>query len=305
MERGDTALQTGQYEEAIRIYGEILAKRPDHAGLWLRKASALVALDRYEEALEAYDRAGTIHPLDPAVWIGKAMVLDEIGRHDEAAASLARAEEIDPDHPYLQQAKQVLSPMESDPDDPDALIREGLTHHRRREFTEALSAFEKELSIRKNKRAALLRCDTLIKVRRYTDAVAATSEGRRIWPDEPGFLQICGAALTELERYEEAIPILAKSIEEGSRSGYAWHYQGRALMGAGRHEEALGSFDTALTLTPENSNTWFYRSFVLRTLGRRDEATASLREAERLDPENIRLTLSRYMQMIAEKGKLV
>lgn len=108
IEQGEEALNAGRYEEVLRIYDEILKKRPDHAGFWMKRAAALVCLERDQEALESFDRSIAIHPLDPAVWIGRAVLLHEMGRGEEAADSLAKAEEIDPGRPALQEAQERL-----------------------------------------------------------------------------------------------------------------------------------------------------------------------------------------------------
>ncbi|RQD83964.1 MAG: tetratricopeptide repeat protein [Methanocalculus sp. MSAO_Arc2] len=175
----------------------------------------------------------------------------------------------------------------------DTWIREGVRHHKRRRYGKALTIFEKVLRAGSNKEASLLRCDTLVMLRRFHEAIQAASEGEKIWPEEIGFAQIAGAALVELGRPEEALALLAPALARNPESGYAWHFHGRALMGCRQYDEALISFDTALIYTPENANTWFYRGYALNSLGRKGEAKASIAEALRLDPGNVLLTLSR------------
>ena len=278
IERAEIALNTGKYEEALRTYDEILKKRPDHAGFWMKRAAALVCLERDQEAIESFDRSIAIHPLDAATWISRGVLLHEMGRGEEAAASLAKAEEIDSDHPSLRNARERL----------------------KKPVISSVSGLKTDQDPRNSKREFLLWCDSLKQARRFDEALRAAEEGRKRWPGDLNFQNIMGAALVELGRPEEALPLFEHSLSLDPESGYAWHFHGRALMDSHRYIEALESFETALKYNPENANTWFYRSITLQTLGQIQEAETSMKEAARLDPVNVGLTASRYLAIFSD-----
>lgn len=278
IERGEEALNAGRYEEALRIYNEILKKRPDHAGYWMKRAGALVCLERDQEAIESFDRSIAIHPLDAAAWINRGVLLHEMGRDEEAAASLAKAEEVDPNHPALGNAmKRLNKPVIS-----------------------SVSAPKTDQNIRNSRKEHLLWCDSLKQARRFDEALRAAEEGRKRWPGDLNFQNIVGAVLVELGRPAEALPLLEQNLSLDPESGYTWHFHGRALMDSHRYIEALESFETALTYKPENANTWFYRSITLQNLGQIQEAETSMKEAARLDPVNIGLTALRYLAVLSD-----
>lgn len=278
IEQGEEALNAGRYEEVLRIYDEILKKRPDHAGFWMKRAAALVCLERDQEAIESFDRSIAIHPLDPAVWIGRSVLLHEMGRGEEAVASLAKAEEIDPDHPSLRNAWERVKKSKQSP----------------------VSAPKTDQDPMNSRKEYLLWCDSLKQARRFEEVLRAAEEGRKRWPGDLNFQNIMGAALVELGRPAEALPLLEQNLSIDPESGYTWHFHGRALMDCKQYVEALESFENALEYTPENANTWFYRSFVLHTLGQIQEAETSMKEAARLDPVNIGLTASRYLAVFSD-----
>ncbi len=271
-------MNTGKYEEALLIYDEILKKRPDHAGFWMKRAAALVCLERDQEALESFDRSIEIHPLDAAAWISRGVLLHEMGRGEEAAASLAKAEEIDPNHPALRNAWERLKKPKQSPD----------------------SAPQTDQDPMNSRREYLLWCDSLKQARRFDEVLRAAEEGRKRWPADLNFQNIMGAALVELGRPAEALPLLEENLSIDPGSGYAWHFHGRALMDCKKYVEALESFETALEYSPENANTWFYRSIILHTFGQIQEAETSMKEAVRLDPVNLGLTASRYLALFSD-----
>ncbi|WP_343089317.1 MULTISPECIES: tetratricopeptide repeat protein [Methanocalculus] len=278
IKRGEIALNTGKYEEVLHIYTEILKKRPDHAGFWMKHAATLTCLKRDQEALESFDRSIQIHPLDAAAWIGRGVLLHEMGRSGEAAASIAKAEEIDQHHPALRTARERLRKPKDSPD----------------------SAPKTDPDLRNSKREYLLWCDSLKQARRFDEALRAADEGRKRWPWDLNFQNVMGAALVELKRPAEALPLLEQNLSIDPESGYTWHFHGRALMDSHQYVKALESFDAALSHNPENANTWFYRSIVLHTLGLVEEAETSMKEAARLDPVNIGLTASRYLAVFSD-----
>nr|WP_304364243.1 tetratricopeptide repeat protein [Methanocalculus taiwanensis] len=165
IERAEIALNAGKYVEALLIYDEILKKRPDHAGFWMKRAAALVCLERDQEALESFDRSIAIHPLDAAAWISRGVLLHEMGRDEEAEASLAKAEEIDSDHPALRNATERL----------------------KKPVISSLSPPQTDQDSRNSRREYLLRCDSLKQARRFEEALRAAEEGRKRWPGDLNF----------------------------------------------------------------------------------------------------------------------
>jgi tetratricopeptide (TPR) repeat protein len=80
--------ETGQTDEAIRIYGEAIALQPDHAFSLGQRGTLLEAQGWPERALKDYDRAIAAAPEDPIVRRARVGLLVAVGKPREALADL-------------------------------------------------------------------------------------------------------------------------------------------------------------------------------------------------------------------------
>ncbi len=92
----------------------------------------------------------------------------------------------------------------------------------------------------------------LSKLGRPKEAAAAFEVFVARWPNRrpDGIFQL-GRALHEAGRYEEALKVLARAVDEGSEPGPAHFYRGLALRALGRTREASGAFAVAHWYEPE------------------------------------------------------
>jgi predicted O-linked N-acetylglucosamine transferase (SPINDLY family) len=90
-----TALQTGQLEEAVLRYGELLERRPDFAEGHYKRGNALNRLGRWSAALVDYDRAVALDCGYAHAFCNRGTVLERLERREEALASYDRAIALD------------------------------------------------------------------------------------------------------------------------------------------------------------------------------------------------------------------
>src|SRR5262249_27113282 len=88
-----------------------------------------------------------------------------------------------------------------------------------------------------------------------------------------------GAALSELERHEEALATCDKAVAFKPDYAEAYYNRGNALKNLRRHEEALASYDRAVALKPNHAETLINRGNVLIELRALEEAQASYNRA--------------------------
>ncbi|MDA3835589.1 MAG: glycosyltransferase, partial [Spirochaetales bacterium] len=121
-------------------------------------------------------------------------------------------------------------------------------------------------------------------------AVKNLRQGVAEFPDS-GFLHyVLGAALTQSERYEEAIPCLRKAAELGieieghpvllSVKSLHPYYYGKSLEGIGRLEEAADAYKSALKAAPGNVDTLRALGFLMSKLGKFEDAMNFLKKAK-------------------------
>ncbi|MGA2933764.1 MAG: tetratricopeptide repeat protein [Methanomicrobiales archaeon] len=86
-----------------------------------------------------------------------------------------------------------------------------------------------------------------------------------------------GFALTNEERYGEAILAYEKALSQNRSLLNAWYYTGDALFRLGRYNEALLAFSNATAVDPDFVDAYFYESLVYEKLGRSQDQKDALR----------------------------
>jgi arylsulfatase A-like enzyme/tetratricopeptide (TPR) repeat protein len=84
LKRGFTALQTGRYDEAARLLGELLKKEPKMLDVWQMYAEACQHLGRDADALAALQNAARLSPGNPQILMALSDYYMSVGKFDEA-----------------------------------------------------------------------------------------------------------------------------------------------------------------------------------------------------------------------------
>jgi tetratricopeptide (TPR) repeat protein len=93
------------------------------------------------------------------------------------------------------------------------------------------------------------------------------------------------AALCDLSRWADAIPLLGQVLASDPSNAYAWGLLAQAQLGADDSAAALHAADVAASCQPRSEWPHRLRSLALRGLGRRAESVAAAREAVRVEPQ--------------------
>jgi ribosomal protein S12 methylthiotransferase accessory factor len=91
-------------------------------------------------------------------------------------------------------------------------------------------------------------------------------------------------SLKELERFDEAIPVLERALESEPEELAIHNLLGFCLYKLGRHAEAVAVFRRAVEIDPLSAIDWANLGSNLRDLGRPEEAIEAYRKALALDP---------------------
>jgi tetratricopeptide (TPR) repeat protein len=84
------------FEEALRLYDQILRVAPNLAEVWTNKGLVLVQLERHREALPAFEKARSLNPLLVVPHIFTGMEYLRLGRPREAVTVLQQAIKLEP-----------------------------------------------------------------------------------------------------------------------------------------------------------------------------------------------------------------
>ena len=180
--------------------------------------------------------------------------------------------------------EEYQQPLESNPLSKysylDLLVEQGNLFDACKNYTPALSVYEKAIAIypnlypawynRGNALNALGRKEAAISS--YEEAIAINSYKHEAWNNR-------GSVLNALGRNEAAISSYDKAVAIKPDDHYAWYGRGIALNALGRNEEAITSYDKAVAIKPDDHYAWYGRGVALFDLGRNEEAITSYDEA--------------------------
>jgi len=157
LQQGITALKEGKFQEAERLYCEILQTHPTHPYANHNLGTTLYTLGRLKEAEASYKKAIALKPDYTEAYYNLGNTLKELGRLNEAEASYKKAIALKPDyavaHNNLGTTQKKLHKLEEaeasykkaielKPDYKAALLNRGQILVEKREFELSLKDFD-------------------------------------------------------------------------------------------------------------------------------------------------------------------
>lgn len=204
----------GKFDQACRLYDEILKLAPWRADVWFDKGTTLNRLGRNTAALAAFDKALELSPADADIWANKGKVLEELGLPLRAAEAYELAVQSSPRHAvalfnlgslysnteqYGRAADCLRRVLELNPMDHDALLLFGVALCNTGELSEAEEMLNRALEISPNKevvaeliRSAGLKIRTPSVLKRTAPSVSAGIGKTVRLPKEKSYDAVCG-----------------------------------------------------------------------------------------------------------------
>ena len=298
----------GDLGGARRLYGDVLARDPDHG-----EALHLLGLVHYQEgdaegAIALFERALALSPGDPMLLRRWGAVLLGIGRTAEAAEAFAATLAVHPDHPetlfnlglcrrYLgdqESAVLLFTAAAAAGLDGQALVHYelGLAHQLAGDNEPAARAYRRALELDPSHADALNNLAvTLAAGGDLPQAVAAYRRALAVRPDFPAALNNLGAALMDMGELEAAGEEIRKALAADDKRADSWTSLGTLLRRLGRPETAVDAYRTALELDPLAAAAHHNLADCLHDLGRGGEALDSMRAAAAAHPDDRRVHL--------------
>ena len=109
--RGVDQLQMRQLDEAVQTFTRIIARRPDFAEAWNKRATAYFVLGEYEKSLADCDQVMTRNPYHWGALSGYGMIYVEMDQPGRAVEYFEKALAVNPNLTSVQQALETLKAL--------------------------------------------------------------------------------------------------------------------------------------------------------------------------------------------------
>ena len=90
-------LEDGNYEEALRVFDEVIAGYPEYKDAYMSRAITLMQMQEFEKSRRDFDRALTLDKNFAAAYANRGILNDRTGNYREAVSDYRKAAELNPD----------------------------------------------------------------------------------------------------------------------------------------------------------------------------------------------------------------
>jgi protein O-GlcNAc transferase len=224
--------KAGRLAEAERLYRQVCAADPNHAGSFHRLGVVAHQLGR-PDAAELLKRAVTFQPDVAEVHNDLGNVLGAQGKFVQAAACFERAAVLKPDFA-------------------DAHYNRGLALGNLGRFADAAGCFQRALALNPQSALAHANLGNALRAQgRRADAVMHYRRAAALMPDSAGAHNNLANALMELGQTDEALAHFDRALALAPEFAPAHYNRGIALRGQSRFTEATASFERAVAVKPD------------------------------------------------------
>lgn len=279
LHRAAEARETGDLQEAERLYREILKIQPQHPDASHFLGVLAVAAGQPETALVFLKTALDGDSQQGQYWVIYIYALIQCEQFENAWRTLEQGKEIGLAGDAIVELEQQLSELAPNPNaftsqadrqppKPSAAVQHSKTRSRAPSQQEMNEMF------------------THYSAGNLAEAERLAREVVKKWPDHPWGWKALEIIYRQTGRIHEALEPLEHAVRISPSDAEAHNNLGNVLRELGRLLEAESSFRSAVSLRPDLVEAHINLGVTLNALGRTKEAEASYREAIRLQPNN-------------------
>ena len=256
------------YRNAMSIWQDTIAKRPDHARAHNNLGAVLLARGRVDEAIVHCRKSLELNAGFPDVYNNLGLAMKRRGDLDEAIAYFQKALEIPPDLAIVHNNLSAAL-MQS------GRVEEAIVHYRK-----ALEIQPRLAEVHNSLGTALARCGQM------DEAIACFQQVLQLQPNHVEACNNLGNALLRCGRMDEAIFAYQRALTIQADNAAAYNGIGWAMASRGRAREAIPFFQMALKLKSNDAETHHNLGMALATLGNVTEAIVHYDMALKINPDN-------------------
>jgi len=270
-----------QFDEALAVYGEMVADDPEDANSYLRMSQIYRERHDYAKAREAGDKAKAIEPTSIEIRYNEVSILEAEDRVPEAAQLLKDILSSTAKRGYTQgeRASRV------------ALLERLAALYRSLDQTDpAVDAYRQMADVDASlaSRASAQIIDTYRGGKEFAKAQQESDTAGKKWPDDRTLRVVRDTLLAELGKVDEAAADLKKMFDgKSDRTTYVSladvYEKGRKFDDMAK---ALDSAEKLSETDDDKSGVWFMRGAMYEHMNRVDKAEVEFRKVLKVDPDN-------------------
>ncbi|MBX9693999.1 MAG: tetratricopeptide repeat protein [Cyanobacteria bacterium] len=228
-DKGMTLREQKKYDEALKVYDEILAKDQDNARAHQERGAVLASLNRYEDALLEENRALKLNPDSHLAHIYKGMLFYNKEKLADAHKEFTAAAKIKPD--------AVVAHM-----------RLGAVLRQMNRLEDATLEYKKAIELKPDSVPSHVGLsDVYLRQGDLEKAVEEAEAAVKIEKTASSCNKL-GSTYSMINRLDEAKELLTKAIELDPTLAPAYENLGRVLMLQGYYSEAKSLYEKAKSL---------------------------------------------------------
>jgi eukaryotic-like serine/threonine-protein kinase len=332
---GDERYRRGELPAAIAAFNEALARQPSHFWAQFYLGVCELRAENWGTARAHLNASLVQQPRFVWIYVLRAFANEKLGALEPAEADVRKALDLDPNedarytllvergnllfgqHHLEPAAADYQAAIDLKPHQYTAPLNLARVYLAQARFTEAATQMERAMALNPPPLAAfgfqIERSRAFYKAKKYGDALGASDEALKIFPDAPLPQELRGYALLELERYAEALRAFDQRVKKGGAGHEVFRARGRALMRLGRYSEAVEDFTSVLrgasNTDPSNTDTYAERGWANFFLDAWKPALRDFEKAIKDDPKNrdahigrglASVMLGRYLEAVAD-----
>jgi len=320
------AHERGKYEEAIKLYTEVLANddlsAKNQSVAFYKRGNAHLSLGDFDMAIDDYTKALAKNPNLSQAFSQRGVAYERKGKLDQSMANVTRGKAYAKKAEYDMAIDEYTRAIKINPDNGDVYYRRGKVYAVMDKHDEAINDFTSALQqIPDNpkvyyRRASsyLARGDTDLTIRDYTNAIElkpdyaeafysrgnvlsatgkkemAIADFTRAIERKPDFVEAYnnrGADYFARGQYAQAISDFTSVLDLKPDSAAVYNNRGNAYKNNGDYGDAIDDYSRAIELQPGNAGAHYRRGWASFYLTRYKKAVADFAQAARADPKNI------------------
>lgn len=263
---GEILNNRGDKTGAKELFEKAAAADPSFAYTWLSLGTVKHDLRDFSGAVVALDKAVKLDPSNSGAWAYLGETQLRLGRAEEALKALKEAEKRDPNNEIALQGLAMYYGMRGDPN-------QSLVYADRAIGVNAASS-----NSWSNKGY------TLLKLKRYAEAVQAFETATRLQPDFTNAWINLGEAHMRQNQFGKAIAVLEKALQQIPTAVDARLYVAQAYLATGQHAKVKQHLNILLRQAPDSVPAWYWLTVANVSQGDKPETLASYTRLKALNP---------------------